>query len=70
MTADAMKAIDLFVLLAGRRAGLMQAGFAVTGAGLRPQRRYYGAAFVLADSVAAAPLPVCRKRHPAGPDPF
>jgi hypothetical protein len=53
MTADAMKAIDLFVLLAGRRAGLMQAGFAVTGAGLRPQRIYYGAARGLLDSWAA-----------------
>ena len=70
MTAAAMKALDLCCAAGGATRGLTQAGFAGTGVDLRPQPRYCGDAFVLADAVAAAPPPVCRKRRPAGPDPF
>jgi hypothetical protein len=70
MTAAAMKALDLFCSAGGATRGLMQAGFDMTGVDVRRQPRYCGDAFVLADAVAAAPLPVCRKRRPAGPDPF
>jgi DNA (cytosine-5)-methyltransferase 1 len=52
MTAAAMKALDLFCSAGGATRGLMQAGFAVTGVDLRPQPRYCGDVFVLADAVA------------------
>lgn len=54
MRINKPKALDLFCAAGGATKGLQRAGFRVTGVDIKPQQRYCGDAFILADALTAS----------------